>query len=88
MPDESEGIIIAGTGKRGAALNQFSWPRSVFVDHLENVYAVDRDNSRIQCWSKGALCGTTSIAHSNTRLLLGIKVDENRNIYAVDWRNR
>lgn len=88
MPPESEGIVIAGTGKKGNAPNQFSWPRAVFVDNCENLYVVDRDNSRIQYWPKDASCGNTLIAHCNSRILLGMKVDSNGNIYAADWRNR
>jgi hypothetical protein len=88
MPPESEGIVIAGTGKKGSAANEFCWPRAVFVDNCENVYAVDRDNARIQYWPKDALRGSTLVTYSNSRVLLGMKVDHNGNIYAVDWKNR
>lgn len=88
MPSESEGIIIAGTGIKGSAANQLSWPRAIFVDKCENLYAVDRDNARIQYWPKDALWGNTVVAHCNSRVLLGMKVDHNGNIYAADWKNR
>lgn len=88
MPPESEGIVIAGTGKKGSAANEFSWPRAVFVDSCENVYAVDRDNARIQCWPKDAVSGSTVVSHSSSRVFLGMKVDNNGNIYTVDWKNR
>jgi hypothetical protein len=88
MPPESEGIVIAGTGTKGSAANEFCWPRAVFVDNCENVYAVDRDNARIQYWPKDALRGSTLVTYNNSRVLLGMKVDHNGNIYAVDWKNR
>ena len=88
MPPESDGIVVAGTGKRGNELNQFSWPRAIFVDNEENLYAVDRDNARVQYWANQAPCGTTILQHSNARLLLSLKVDLNGHMYALDWRNR
>lgn len=88
MPPESEGVVVAGTGQRGSSANEFSWPRAVFVDANENLYAIDRDNARIQYWANGALCGSTKINHGKSRVLLGMKVDSSGNIYVADWKNR
>ena len=88
MPLESEGIVIAGTGKKGSAANQLSWPRAVFVDNCENLYVVDRDTARIQYWPKDALWGSAVVAHCSSRVLLGMKVDHSGNIYVADWKNR
>jgi outer membrane receptor for ferric coprogen and ferric-rhodotorulic acid len=88
MSPESDGIVVAGTGIKGSAADQLSWPRAVFVDNRENLYVIDRDNTRIQYWPKGASHGTTVVAHSNARVLLGMKVDVSGNIYAVDWKKR
>ena len=88
MAPESAGVVIAGTGRKGSAANQLSWPRAVFVDQGENLFVVDRDNARIQHWPKDAEVGSSAVSHSNSRVLLGMKVDQNGHIYAVDWKNK
>jgi hypothetical protein len=88
MPPESDGIVIAGIGKKGSAANALSWPRAVFVDKCENLYIVDRDNARIQYWPKGVLSGSTAVSHSRSRVLFGMIVDGNGNIYTADWKNK
>ena len=88
MPSESEGIPIAGIGKKGSAANALSWPRAVYVDNSGNLYTIDRDNARIQYWPKDALSGSTVVAHSRSRVLFGLIVDTNGNIYTADWKNK
>lgn len=88
MPEGSEGIAIAGVGKKGSAANALSWPRAVYVDNCENLYTVDRDNARIQYWPKDALSGSTVVTHSRSRVLFGMIVDANENIYTADWKNK
>ena len=51
--DGKEGVIAAGGNGRGAALNQLEEPASVLFSDRGDLYIVDRNNHRIQCFPTG-----------------------------------
>ncbi|CAF5017532.1 unnamed protein product, partial [Rotaria magnacalcarata] len=44
--DAKSGKTAAGNGSRGSALNQFSYPSTVFFDSKKNIIVSDYDNQR------------------------------------------
>ncbi|CAF2167532.1 unnamed protein product [Rotaria magnacalcarata] len=51
---ENIGTLVAGGNGQGAGLNQFNYPRYLFVDRQQNVYVSDCSNNRVMKWKKGA----------------------------------
>jgi len=45
--NDMAGAGWATFGTRGSGVNQFIWPRAVFVDAQGRIYVVDQDNHRI-----------------------------------------
>ncbi|CAF3387291.1 unnamed protein product [Rotaria sp. Silwood1] len=48
------GQVVAGGNSRGAALNQFSYPISLFVDREKSIFVADYYNNRVMKWPIGA----------------------------------
>lgn len=57
------GVIVAGTGTGGSALNQFQEPGFIYITNNDTLYVCDHHNYRVQKWPKGA---TTGIRIVNT----------------------
>ncbi|CAF1080843.1 unnamed protein product, partial [Rotaria magnacalcarata] len=51
---DKNGTLVAGGNGQGGGLNQFDWPRYLFVDRDHSVYVSDRNNHRVMKWNKGA----------------------------------
>ena len=52
------GLTIAGGNGRGSGLNQFSWPRGIFIDEENQCfYIVDSENHRVVQWKNGGKSG-------------------------------
>ncbi|CAF5163473.1 unnamed protein product, partial [Rotaria sp. Silwood1] len=47
------GVIVAGNGTAGSALNQLRDPWGIYVDSNYTVFVVDRGNHRVQMWERG-----------------------------------
>ncbi|CAF2041424.1 unnamed protein product, partial [Rotaria magnacalcarata] len=54
---ENIGTLVAGGNGQGAGLNQFNYPRYLFVDRQQNVYVSEWQNARVMKWNKGATVG-------------------------------
>ncbi|CAF5164713.1 unnamed protein product, partial [Rotaria magnacalcarata] len=53
------GVIIAGNGTAGNALNQLRDPWGIYIDSNYTAFVVDRGNHRIQMWETGSPVGQT-----------------------------
>jgi sugar lactone lactonase YvrE len=59
LPGATSGITVAGiTGYCATGLNQLCSPIALMVDNNQNMYIVDKGNSRILQWKIGASSGT------------------------------
>ncbi|CAF3922984.1 unnamed protein product [Rotaria sp. Silwood1] len=58
-PSPSTSVVVAGS--YGSAVNQFMYPRDIFVDASASntIYVADTGNHRIQKWLPGATSGIT-----------------------------
>ncbi|CAF1295877.1 unnamed protein product [Rotaria sp. Silwood1] len=93
---ESQGIVVAGGNGRGNRLNQFSFPRYVFVDRGHSVYVSDEGNHRVMKWMEGAkqgivVAGGQGQGNDLTQLSYprGVVVDQLGTVYVADqWNDR
>jgi DNA-binding beta-propeller fold protein YncE len=51
-PGATTGVIVAGTGTVGAALNQLAYPSYVLVDASGYIYVTDPGNYRVVRWAQ------------------------------------
>lgn len=90
----STGVLVAGTGIGGSALNQLATSgfRYLYVDSSENLYIADSNNQRIVRWANGASTGVivagngtfgTSLSQLTTPY--GIWVDSSASIYVAEY---
>ncbi|CAF1318536.1 unnamed protein product, partial [Rotaria magnacalcarata] len=93
---ENIGTLVAGGNGQGAGLNQFNYPRYLFVDRQQNVYVSDCSNNRVMKWKKGAkegivVAGGQGDGNALTQLQypVGIFVDTLGRLYVADtWNHR
>ncbi|CAF3457705.1 unnamed protein product, partial [Rotaria socialis] len=93
---ENIGTLVAGGNGQGAGLNQFNYPRYLFVDRQQNVYVSDCSNNRVMKWKKGAkegivVAGGQGEGSALTQLKCpdAIFVDTLGALYAADtWNHR
>jgi DNA-binding beta-propeller fold protein YncE len=90
----TEGIIVADGHGEGDSLTQLSFPQTVLVDHLGNVYVADTNNDRVMCRLKGANEGIIIVGgnrhkeiRGQVRARTGILFDRQVNLYVVDNGN-
>ena len=57
MEKASQGLVVAGGNGQGAAANQLSYPKGVFVDSLGTIYVVDGGSHRVMRWHHGTEVG-------------------------------
>ncbi|CAF1641800.1 unnamed protein product, partial [Rotaria magnacalcarata] len=91
---ENIGTLVAGGNGQGAGLNQFNYPRYLFVDRQQNVYVSDCFNYRVMKWKKGAkegilVAGGQGAGSALTQLYYpyGLFVDTLGTLYVADWGN-
>ncbi|CAF4107638.1 unnamed protein product, partial [Adineta steineri] len=83
----------AGIGSSGAALNQLSGPRGIFVDVNLDLYVADCGNDRVQLFQSRELNGTTVAGSKslNPTIALdcpsGIILDAKKYLFIVDSNN-
>ena len=85
----SIGTIVAGTGIPGSAPTQLDSPSAIIFDEVtQGLYVSDNGNGRIQFFPSNSLVGVT-VAGANGDLgyTLGVRLDNNGNIYASDYTN-
>ena len=81
-PGATQGKKVAGiTGEKGSDLNKLHNPKGVVVDSNKNIYIADGFNKRIIKYSYLATVGEV-IATGN---IFNIAIDENDNLYFVDY---
>ena len=93
----SNWTLIAGylNGAISSSSSGFSCARDVTLDPMGNIYAVDRDNRRVQFFSIGRSNGTTiaginGISGANASLLnipISVVLDTQLNLYVSDSAN-
>ncbi|CAF0976705.1 unnamed protein product [Rotaria sordida] len=90
----NSGTIVAGGYGEGADLEQFNWPRYLFVDRQQAVYVSDYYNHRVMKWNKGAkegivVAGGQGQGNASTQLYrpTGLFVDTLGTIYVGDETN-
>jgi hypothetical protein len=94
LPGATTPQVVAGGNGAGAAANQLSTPRDVFVTANGSIYVVDAGNDRVQRWDPGATQGIT-VAGGNGRggqnsqfnEPYGLWVDEQSRIFVADYGN-
>lgn len=59
------GVIVAGNGTGGSALNQLQEPNFIHIDANDSLYICDHHNYRVQEWPKGAAFGTEIVSVGN-----------------------
>ena len=85
----SVGSVVAGTGIAGSAATQLRGPSSIFFDEVtQGLYVADHVNGRVQFFAKNSTVGVT-VAGANGELgyTMGVRLDNNGNIYASDYSN-
>ena len=88
----NKGIIVAGTGVSGSALDQLDSAHFVFVDSKDNIYVVDQLNHRIMKWEPGAkegkkvagVTGTYGTALNLLQYPQRVFVDSNNVMYILE----
>ena len=93
----TNGVIVAGTGTQGSALNQFGYDNKVFVDGTGSIYVGDNYNLRVLKFPSNSSAGTNGaiIAGGNGSgsglnqfsTIDGIFVDSNGNLFVADGGN-
>ena len=53
VKNAKEGIIVAGGNGNGNSLTQLNSPKGLFVNQLDQIYVVDKNNHRIIRWCEG-----------------------------------
>ncbi|CAF2149476.1 unnamed protein product [Rotaria magnacalcarata] len=93
---EKNGTLVTGGNGQGDGLNQFDWPRYLFVDRDHSVYVSDYSNHRVMKWNEGAkegivVAGGQGAGSALTQLPYpyGIFVDTLGTLYVADsWNHR
>jgi hypothetical protein len=62
----STGVIVAGTGTAGTALNQLNAPYGVWVDSSSNLFVTEFTNNRATKWASGASVGVLVAGITNS----------------------
>jgi hypothetical protein len=89
------GVIYAGTGAGGAALNQLNFPTGVFMNSNDTLYIDDANNYRVVSYLTNAASGTVVAGGNGNGAALNqlgagaryIYVDANASIYITDGSN-
>jgi len=90
--DNMAGAGWATFGTRGSEVNQFTWPRAVFVDAAGRIYVVDQDNHRIvrmddMTGAGWVTFGAVGTGDNQFRSPRAIFVDAAGRIYVADLGN-
>lgn len=92
----TSGVLVAGTGAGGFALNQLSSTaiRYIYVDSSQNIYISDYGNNRVVRWASGASSGVIVAGNGSVGTALeqtngpcGVWVDSNSNVYVAESTN-
>jgi hypothetical protein len=79
------------TGAQGSGDGEFSWPRGIAVDSLDNVYVTDQGNFRIQKFtSSGTFVtkwGSEGTGDRQFKVPWDIAADSSNNVYVADDYN-
>jgi len=89
------GLTLAGTaGVAGTASSQFNVPYDLRLDHLNNMYIVERENHRVQKFLFGSSIGKVIAGNGTLGTSLSLLqrphrlyLDSNENIYITDTLN-
>lgn len=89
------GVIYAGTGTGGSALNQLSAPAGLFLDASDTLYISDSGNFRVVSYLRNAssgviVAGSGLMGDALNRFAIGMRylyVDTNGSIYVADANN-
>ncbi|CAF0954024.1 unnamed protein product [Didymodactylos carnosus] len=86
--------VVAGSGEQGVEDNELNFPEGIFVDKDGTVYVADKENNRIQKWTKGAMTGVTVAGGlrpgpglKELRKPTSVVVDQRGNIFVADAGN-
>ena len=90
----STGDVVAGVaGTTGSSSTLLNFPLGITLDRWNNLYVVDRSNSRIQLFCHGNLTGIAiagmSTGGSSLSIPYGIALDSQLNLYVSEngfWR--
>ena len=87
---DKDGNQLKVIGRRGTGIGQFNDPRSVAVIG-EHVFVCDRDNHRIQVFSRElefvTIIGSRGTGNRQFQHVCDISQDEAGNLYVCDWNN-
>ncbi|CAF0816537.1 unnamed protein product [Adineta steineri] len=95
LPGASSGILVAGLGGLGSALNQLgSSIRFNYVDSNQNIYISDGSNNRVMFWANSATTGikvagdgTSGTSLNHTAIPFGVWVDSSSNVFVSESGN-
>ncbi len=92
--DAKEAVFVAGGEGQGNTLKQLFRPGGLSIDHLSNVYVVDRGNHRVMRFSKGSREGNIVVGGYGSgerphqlNQPEDISFDQQGNLYATDAGN-
>ena len=92
-PEITWGIVAAGTGFAGSALNELNNPEGIFVDVNLDLYVADCGNNRVQLFRSGESNGLT-VAGSrspnptiNLNCPTAILLDADKYLFILDFGN-
>ncbi|CAF1148023.1 unnamed protein product [Adineta ricciae] len=92
----THGVIVAGTGVAGSALNQLNTPWNIYIDESDNdtLYVSDYANHRVMKWLANATNGTIVAGGNGAGLLYtqltnpqGVFVDSFGTVFVADYGN-
>ena len=92
----TNGVIVAGTGSSGSALNRLNTPWNIFVDESDNdaLYVADYNNHRVVKWYPNATNGTIVAGGNGAGSLYtqlsnphAVYVDSFQTVYVADYNN-
>ncbi|CAF1636528.1 unnamed protein product, partial [Adineta ricciae] len=92
----TQGVIVAGTGIAGSALNQLNTPWNIYIDESDNdtLYVSDYNNHRVMKWLANATNGTVVAGGNGAGLLYtqltypqGVFVDSFGTVFVADYGN-
>ncbi|CAF4125817.1 unnamed protein product [Adineta steineri] len=92
-PQTTSNRVAAGTGIKGSASNQLTYPGGIFVDENLDLYVTDCGNDRVQLFQSGesngiTVAGSTSLNPTITLYCpTGIILDAEKYLFIVDNGN-
>jgi sugar lactone lactonase YvrE len=89
-----QGIVVAGGQGEGNSLRQLSFPQTVIVDQLGQLYVADSFNHRVMRWRSEAREGSIVVGGNEEgqelkqfKYIGGLSFDREGNLYVVDYGN-